>query len=135
MNNYDYPIGADTSDAPWNERDNETVNVECTISQSLSKNVKVEATNYSEYHSTDAEIDEDGFRVEYESVDYDFSNCNLEQDYKETHLTALQLIQEFKAHLQSLLPTNLTLSESRRIKYLISECEGWVEDEIEVVED
>lgn len=39
MNNYDYPVGADNSDAPWNERE---VTTSVTISMTISKSVQIE---------------------------------------------------------------------------------------------
>ena len=41
MNNYDYPIGADTKEAPWNQEDSEDVEAEVLVSITLSKTVKV----------------------------------------------------------------------------------------------
>lgn len=39
MNNYDYPVGADNLDAPWNERE---VTTSVTISMTISKSVQIE---------------------------------------------------------------------------------------------
>ena len=41
MNNYDYPVGADNKDAPWNEKSNKPKKVEVTVSITLSKTVEV----------------------------------------------------------------------------------------------
>lgn len=69
MNNY--PIGADTSDAPWNQEDPEPKKIEVTVSITLSKTVEVEVTDYT----VKEEFDEDGYR----GTSYDFSKCNLKQ--------------------------------------------------------
>lgn len=71
MNNYDYPIGADTEDAPWNQKDPEPQTVEVTVSITLSKTVKIEVDDYT----AEEEVDEDGNHNTY----YDYSNCDLEQ--------------------------------------------------------
>jgi hypothetical protein len=69
MNNY--PIGADTPDAPWNQVDPEPKKIEVTVSITLSKTVEVEVTDYT----AKEEFDEDG----YHGISYDYSECNLEQ--------------------------------------------------------
>lgn len=69
MNNY--PIGADTSDAPWNQVDPEPKKIKVTVSITLSKTVEVEVTDYT----VKKEFDEDGYR----GTSYDFSECNLKQ--------------------------------------------------------
>ena len=70
MDNCNYPMGADTKDAPWNQADNPEREIEVTVSITLSKTVKVRV---SDYEITDSGKDEDG---EY-SEDIDYSNCDL----------------------------------------------------------
>lgn len=75
MNNYSYPIGSDTPDAPWNQIDPEPQEVEVTISMTISKTVKVKVTDYT----CEEDWDEEG----YHGISYDFSDCNLEQAVKD----------------------------------------------------
>lgn len=42
MNNYDYPVGADNSSAPWNEKTNK---ISVTISMTISKSVSIDVDN------------------------------------------------------------------------------------------
>ena len=70
MDNYNYPMGADTKDAPWNQVDNPEREIEVTVSVTLSKTVKIMV---SDYEITDSGKDEDG--EYFEGVDY--SNCDL----------------------------------------------------------
>ena len=70
MDNYNYPMGADTKDAPWNQVDNPERKIEATVSVTLSKTVKIKV---SDYEITDSGKDEDGEYFE----DIDFSNCGL----------------------------------------------------------
>lgn len=58
-----YPIGADTENAPWNEK--EPKPIEITVSITLSKNVVVELSNYT------IELDEDG------NANYSYDNCDV----------------------------------------------------------
>ena len=71
MNNYDYPIGSDIPDAPWNQVEPKSKKVEVTVSITLSKTVEVEVTDYT----AEEDIDEENNH----NIIYDFSECNLEQ--------------------------------------------------------
>ena len=70
MDNYNYPMGADTKDAPWNQVDNPEREIEVTVSVTLSKTVKIKV---SDYEITDSGRDDDGEYFE----DVDYSNCDL----------------------------------------------------------
>lgn len=70
MDNYNYPVGADTKDAPWNQVDNPEREIEVTVSVTLSKTVKIKV---SDYQITDSGKDEDGEYFE----DIDYSDCDL----------------------------------------------------------
>ena len=76
MDNYNYPMGADTKDAPWNPVDNPEREIEVTVSVTLSKTVKIKV---SDYEITDSGKDEDGEYFE----DIDCSNCDLKSAVEE----------------------------------------------------
>ena len=76
MDNYNYPMGADTKDAPWNQVDNPEREIEVTVSVTLSKTVKIKV---SDYEITDSGKDEDGEYFE----DIDCSNCDLKNAVEE----------------------------------------------------
>lgn len=76
MDNYNYPMGADTKDAPWNQVDNPEREIEVTVSVTLSKTVKIKV---SDYEITDSGKDEDGEYFE----DIDYSNCDFKGAVKE----------------------------------------------------
>ena len=76
MDNYNYPIGADTKDAPWNQVDNPEREIEVTVSVTLSKTVKIKV---SDYEITDSGKDEDGEYFE----DIDYSICDLKDAVEE----------------------------------------------------
>ena len=76
MDNYNYPMGADTKDAPWNQVDNPERKIEVTVSVTLSKTVKIKVSNYE---ITDSGKDEDGEYFE----DIDCSNCDLKSAVEE----------------------------------------------------
>lgn len=70
MDNYNYPMGADTKGALWNQVDNPEREIEVTVSVTLSKTVKIKV---SDYEITGSGKDEDGEYFE----DIDYSNCDL----------------------------------------------------------
>ena len=71
-----YPAGAEYDpNAPWNQIDPEPQEVEVTISMTISKTVKVKVTDYT----CEEDWDEEG----YHGINYDFSDCNLEQAVKD----------------------------------------------------
>ena len=70
MDNYNYPMGADNPDAPWNQEENPEREIEVTVSVTLSKTIKVKVSDYDIINSGK---DEDGNY--FEEVDY--SNCDL----------------------------------------------------------
>ena len=71
-----YPIGADTLDAPWNQIENSEREIEVTISITLSKTTKIKV---KDYEILDSGKDEDGLC--YEIIDY--SNCDLKSAVEE----------------------------------------------------
>lgn len=120
-----YPPGAEFDPrAPWNEQEVPKRQFDVCVSQTLSKNTKVLTDDY------DLEPTEEG------CTDITTSNTNWERVYEGEHLTPLQLIGEFKDFLTKHLPDPIIdVKGFRRFKHLIDECEGWTEDETEVVED
>lgn len=112
MNNYDYPLGADTKDAPWNQEELPEREIEVTVSVTLSKTVKIKV---SDYEIADSGKDEDGEYFE----DVDYSNCDLKSAVKE----------------QITLPQDgyLYVRGDHEDCKLIEDLAGWNVDEMEVI--
>lgn len=72
MDNYNYPMGVDTPDAPWNQEENPEREIEVIVSVTLSKTIKVKVSDYDVINSGK---DEDGNYFE----DIDYSNCDLKE--------------------------------------------------------
>lgn len=122
--NYHYPMGADNENSPWNQTEPPEKEFDICISQSLSKSVKVSTSNYTPYYE-----EETGYT--YPETD----NTDWREVCDECGVyTPLELIQEFKKVLEENIETATGM---RKYKYLnlIKECEGWIEDEIEIVEE
>lgn len=116
MNNYDYPLGTDTKDAPWNQEELPEREIEVTISVTLSKTVKIKVSDYT---ITDSGKDEDGDYFE----DVDYSDCDLngaveEQIYLPQE--AGQLIKEFDIG-------------TVKAKNIAEDLSNWNVDEMEVI--
>ena len=113
--------------APFNEVEVPDRQFDVCISQILSKSTSVTTNDYV----PEVDQDEDGI---YESTDT--SDTDWNEAYKNEHLTPLQLIGKFKDFLTKHLPDPVVdLAEYKKWKKLISECDGWVEDELTVLEE
>lgn len=113
MDNYNYPMGADTKDAPWNQVDNPEREIEVTVSVTLSKTVKIKV---SDYEITDSGKDEDGEYFE----DIDYSNCDLKGAVEE------QIVLPQKAW-------DYIAPKSKKEVNAIFDLKGWNVDEMEVI--
>lgn len=111
MDNYNYPMGADTKDAPWNQVDNPEREIEVTVSVTLSKTVKIKV---SDYEITDSGKDEDGEYFE----DIDCSNCDLKSAVEE------QIVLPQSAHIY--VKSNPKVHE---------DLSNWCVDDLEVILD
>lgn len=115
MNNYDYPAGADTKDAPWNEEDNPTKDIIVTVSITLSKTLPIKV---SDYKIVDSGIDEDGNSFQ----DIDYSDCDLKGAVEE------QIILPHKAW-------DYIASKSKREVQDILNLKDWDVDDFEVIKN
>lgn len=143
MDNYNYPVGADTDDAPWNEEILEPVVVDCCVSYSLSKTMPVMVNNYSVSEETEREVDDDKHIHTRKFLDYHFDNTDFTEEF-ENDITVLgipALLEELKWLAEEKIKTikdsdTLTYEEQKReIKYfekIIKSAKGWQEDEVAV---
>ena len=113
MDNYNYPMGADTPDAPWNQVDNPEREIEVLVSITLSKTFKVKVSDYT---IADSGKDEDGNYFE----DIDYSGCDLEEAVER------QIVLPQEAYKY------ITSSGNKSVK---EELKGWDVDDFEVIEE
>lgn len=123
-----YPPGAEFHpDAPWNEEVVPNRIFKVCVSQTISKNTTV---NTNDYH---LEIDDE------DNYPYaDTSDTNWVTAYSNDHYTPLELIRMFKKSLEYARDTyspNNSIFSIKQIKHLISECEGWMEDDYDIIEE
>lgn len=125
MDNYNYPMGADTPDAPWNQKELPEKEIEVTVSVTLSKTVKIMVNDYE----VEEDEDEDG-----KYVSYDFSNCDLHGAVEDQ----ITLPQNLAEYTEKMFNHDLNLKAAGMPKYLkdaIADCKGWTVDEFEVIEE
>ena len=107
-NNWDYPIGADTPDAPWNEKDLPEKLFSVAVSCSLSKDVDITSTDYD-------------------------SNDVLEcpwNDYTESEYTPSEIIEFAKQCAEYMLSNkDYKVKSKYGLKKMIDSCTGWNTDE------
>ena len=123
--NYNYPPGADTPDAPWNEVEIPEREFDVTISMSLSRTVQCYTNKYI------PEVDEENGHLYVDTSDTPWSEV-----YGDNHKTIPELLEELKKYIQKDLD-NLADDETkmdkafhrRRLEFLLTECDEWTVDE------
>ena len=120
--NYHYPPGADTYDAPWNQREQEPIEVEADITVSLVNRVIVNTTNYSEH------CDEEGC-----DIDLHDGYRDIESHYREQHNSIPKLLGELAKYINGEL-AGCTLSSSRKqeLRAMLADLQGWQVENIEI---
>lgn len=121
-NSYNYPHGADTPDAPWNDVELPEREFEVNIAQTIERQTTV-WTNRYDY---EADYDEDGG---YEAVSTD--NTDWEAVLKERRVhTPIELIHILK----ELLIGGAVYINERETQRLIEECSEYREVDTEIEE-
>jgi len=117
--NYNYPAGADTPDAPWNQSEPDDkeflVDVEYILQK---KNVKVTTKDYRpEVVIKDEQIVEP----------LDTSDTNWENAYEESgHLTIQELLNELKEYVKADMQTcSPNTCKGAYLKRVLEDCDGW----------
>ena len=123
MNNYDYPMGADTSSAPWNQKDNPEMEIEVTVSVTLSKSFSIRVKDYKVIE----EESEDG--VDFH---YDFSDCDLINAVNEQ----VTLPQDLALCTERIFDHDLDLKRAKMplcLKEAIEDGKYWNVDDMDVI--
>lgn len=118
-NNYNYPMGADTPDAPWNERGNEEREFEVVVTQTLEKNETVFTSDYKYF----VEQEEDfGYSEVIETDDTDW-----ERAWREQCWSIPELLNKLKKYVEDELATNKNIDKGRKnyLNGIINACQGW----------
>lgn len=111
--------------APWNQVELPERKFQVTVCQALSKSgIEVLTNDYN------PEYEEETGITYSDTSETDWKEVYHENDYH----TPLQLIGLFKKYLEDDME-NIPENKRTWYKHLIQECEDWVEDEIDIMED
>ena len=129
MDNYPMMSASELAIAPWMQEEPPEKSFEVTCSQSLSKTVDVITNSYNHI------VEHESHNRIYDEYD-DTSDVNWAEEYHSNdYHTPIQLIEILgKVLKDAQLQGRYYLSESYT-KALIKECEGWIEDETEYIEN
>ena len=128
-----YPDGSQyDKNAPWNMKDSPERDFKVTCSQTLSKTVEV----FTNAYTSIPEREFDGENT-VTVIDYDTSNIDWKEEYKNNdYYTPLQLIELFQKYLlDEVNGSNMVSRNPKFLHHIITECNNWIEDELEIVED
>lgn len=119
-----YPTGTQyLPQAPWNIKELPKKDLDVAVSQSLSKNITINTNLYYPEFDDSGECNVDGEETNWGEV------------YEENHYTPLELIQMFKKHLQEELFRFGNTIDRYKYQHIIEECDNWIVDDYEVVEN
>lgn len=126
-NNYDYPLGADTPLAPWNQVENSEIERDCNVTETITREVTLSTTDYI---AEDDWNDEFGKCISADTSETDWRNEYINQEY-----TALELISKLKSYVEEdIKNTAPNTGKGRELQRLLSACKGWEQVESEVEE-
>lgn len=127
--NDNYPLGAaNDPNAPYNEIEPPKREFNVTISQTLSRSTKVSTDQYIPVY----DYDEDMGTIET----YDTSNTNWKEVYENEDFKIQELISILKSYVENDIKNTLPKSvKGRYLARLLKACDGWVEDDYEVIEE
>lgn len=131
-----YPPGARFDpNAPYNQSDPEPVEVNVCISQTLHKSTTISTTDYVAEKLEDCERDDDGGFVTTEGVNYNFSDSDLLDAYKNDSWTIPELLYELKDYIKQDLDRGCSESKKAWLERMMKACEDWELDEEEVIKE
>lgn len=126
-NNYDYPLGADTPLAPWNQVENCEIERDCNVTETITRNVMLSTTDYIAEKDWDDELGK--------CVSVDTSDTDWAAEYSNQEYTVLELIDKLKAYVEvDIKNTSPNTGKGRELQRLLSACSGWEQVESEVEE-
>ena len=126
-NNYDYPLGADNSLAPWNQVENTEIERDCDVEETIARKGTLSTTDYVAEEDCDDELGK--------CISVDTSETDWSAEYANQEYTALELIAKLKTYVEEdIKNTSPNTSKVRELKRLLSACDGWEQTELEVEE-
>lgn len=121
--NYNYPPGSDTPDAPWNEIETRPIDIKADVNISLSRAATVSTTNYA------TTVDEEDGTTGYEVFD---TYKDVGQLYEQQHYSVPGLLAELAKYIKGELCGDVSRSRRQELAGLLADCEGWEQNFIEI---
>ena len=126
-NNYDYPLGADNSSAPWNQIENSEIERDCEVTETITRKITLSTTDYI----AEEDWDNDFGRC----VSADTSETDWAAEYSNQEYSVLELIVKQKSYVEEdIKNTSPNTGKGRELQRLLSSCSGWEQVESEVEE-
>lgn len=123
-----YPPGAEFDpSAPYNQAETPDEVFSVVVSQTLSKTTKVITNDYILEDEGDGHTSTNTLETNW----YDAYDAN-------NHYTPIELIELFKKSLETTLKNaekDVNIKEIAHLKHLIEECNNWIADETEIMEE
>lgn len=117
--NYNYPAGADTPNAPWNRQDVPEINVDCDMTVILVKSaVPVVTDQYTKDESGYTEITDGGL--------------DLIKRYKQQHFSITDMLSELKQYITDEISTDIPASRRQRLTDMLDDCQNWQIEDVDV---
>ena len=140
MDNYHYPLGADTEEAPWNQKDTPEKEFDVTCTICIRKTVPCFTNDYipgAEYIEHESDDSGDCVTITCHEKD-DTSDTNWCDVFNNNHRTIPELLKELKKYIQKDLDNIDKLAEEqhhdkaflqRRLEKMLEDCDDWVINE------
>lgn len=121
--NYNYPAGADTPDAPWNETAIKPVSINVDVSITLNRLTTVSTSGY--IPTVDEEDGMPGHELFYTYQD-------IERHFKAQHKSIHDLLTELARYIKGELTGDISHERRRELEAMLADCEGWKVKHIEI---
>lgn len=116
--NYNYPPGADTPDAPWNEVEVPEIEVDAEVTVLMKATVRVFTDNYS--------MDCDG------NVDLHDGYTDIERLVKEQHKSIPELLAELGKYICGEMAGDISARRRQDLESMLADCEAWSQEDLEI---
>ena len=118
MDNYNYPMGADTSDAPWNQPpEPDPVSVIANITVTLTNEIRVFTDDFF------CDFDDND---KVEKVNLNSSYKDVEKLIANQHKSIPELLQELAKYINGeLAGGDISRSRRQELESMLDDCKGW----------
>ena len=124
--NYNYPMGADNSFAPWNATSEKETEYEVSVSQTL---IKSDTVIIGGEYVTDKWIDEDGHVV----TEIDEGEIDWTEEYMAQAITIPELLKKLEEYVIGDLKCESNNKQyNRYLNRILAACRGWELEETNV---